>query len=233
MKVNDRCERTSGWAGRPFVVAHRSGNSLSTLQNAETLGIQTIEADVHLYRGRLEVRHLKTLGPIPILWDRWKLANPFARRLVVSELLEALGPLTELMLDLKGRDRRLAAGVLEALGPRLAAGFGITICARSWSLLEPFRSLQYVRVVHSVGSARQLERLRRRVAGTRLHGVSIHERLIDSRRVRELREIADVILAWPVNTVERAQELIGYGVDGLISDRPAVVRPVVIRSGMP
>ena len=233
MEVNDRRERTSGRAGRPFVVAHRSGNSLSALKSAETLGIQTIEADIHLHRGRLEVRHLKTLGPIPILWDRWKLANPFARRLVVSELLEALGPLTELMLDLKGRDRRLAAGVLEALGPRLAAGPGVTICARSWPLLEPFRNLQHVRVVYSVGSLRQLERLRLRVTGTRLHGVSIHERLLDSRRVGELRELADVILTWPVNTVERAQELVGYGVDGLISDRPAVVRPVVARSGMP
>jgi hypothetical protein len=220
-----------GKPGHPFVVGHRSGNSLSSLRTAEALGVRAIEADVHLHRGRLEVRHLKTLGPIPLLWDRWKLANPFARRLVVSELIEALGPQTELMLDLKGRDRRLSQRVLEALGPRTSTGLGVTICARSWPLLEPFLGFERVRVVHSVGSVRQLERLRRRVAGRRLQGITIHERLLDCRRVGELRELADLILTWPVNTVERAQELVGYGVDGLISDRPDVLYRAVLGPG--
>lgn len=208
----------------PFVVAHRSGNSLSGLRAAEALGVRTIEVDVHLYRGRLEARHLKTLGPLPILWDRWTLASPWARRLTVPELLEAAGPGTELVLDLKGRDRRVAAAVRDAIRPRLSAGSGVTICARSWPLLEPFAGVERVRLVHSVGSARQLARLRRRLGERRIHGISIHERLLDSRRVRELREVADLIFTWPVNTVERARELVGWGVDGLISDRPDLVR---------
>lgn len=205
------------------MVAHRSGNSLRALRAAEALGLRTIEADVHLFRDRLEVRHLKTLGPVPILWDRWTLASPWARRLTVPELLEALGPSTELVLDLKGRDLRLAERVLEALAPWPAEGRSVTVCARSWPLLEPFAGAENVRLVHSVGSARQLTRLRRRLGETRIQAVSIHERLLDSRRVRELREVADVILTWPVNTVERARELAGWGVDGLISDRPELV----------
>jgi glycerophosphoryl diester phosphodiesterase len=217
-------ERTTGTPAGPFVVAHRSGNSLSALRDAEALGVRTIEADVHLCRGRLEVRHLKTLGPVPLLWDRWKLASPWAPRLLVSELLEAVRPPTELVLDLKGRDRRLAGLVLEAIGPRVAEGRDVTVCARSWPLLEPFTGVEHVRVVHSVGSARQLARLRRRLDGRRIQGISIHERVLDSGRVRELRELADLILTWPVNTVERARELAGWGVDGLISDRPDVVR---------
>ena len=36
---------------RPFVVAHRSGNSMLGLRTAEALGVQAIEADVHLFRG--------------------------------------------------------------------------------------------------------------------------------------------------------------------------------------
>jgi glycerophosphoryl diester phosphodiesterase len=207
-----------------FVVAHRSGNSLDALRAAEADGVRTVEADVHLYRGRLEVRHLKTLGRVPILWDRWKLASPWARRLLVPELLRAVTPATELVLDLKGRDRRLAERVLAALAPRLAEGHGVTICARSWPLLEPFAGVERVRIVHSVGSARQLARLRRRLDGRRIQGISIHERLLDSHRVRELREVADLVLTWPVNTVERARELASWGVDGLISDRPDVVR---------
>ena len=192
--------------------------------------MRVIEADVHLFRGRLEVRHLKTLGPVPILWDRWRLASPFAARLVLTDLLAAAEPQTELVLDLKGRERRLAERVLEALRPRLRAGAVVTICARSWPLLEPFRGVEGVRGVHSVGSARQLRRLRRRVADSRLDGISIHERLLDSRTVHELREFADVIMTWPVNTRERARELVACGVDGLISDQPDLVHPIAVRA---
>ena len=197
------------------------------LQIAEALGVQAIEADVHLFRGRLEVRHLKTLGPIPILWDRWRLANPFSPRLVLAELLAAVDGGTELVLDLKGRDPRVATDVLEALAPRLRAGGRTTVCARHWPLLEELEGVRGLRLVHSVGSSRQLRRLLRRHRGRRLEGVTIHERLLDSRTARELHELADVILTWPVNTLERAQELVGLGVEGLISDRPSLVHSAV------
>ena len=84
-----------------------------------------------------------------------------------------------------------------------------------------------LRLVHSVGSARQLRRLLRRQRGRRIDGVAIHERLLDSRTARELHELADVILTWPVNTLERAQELIRLEVEGLISDRPSLVYSAV------
>ena len=106
------------------------------LRTAEALGVQAIEADVHLFRGRLEVRHLKTLGPIPLLWDRWRLANPFRRRLVLAELLAAIDGRTVLVLDLKGRDPSMAAEVAEALAPRRRVGGHTTVCARDWRLLE-------------------------------------------------------------------------------------------------
>jgi glycerophosphoryl diester phosphodiesterase len=196
------------------------------LQTADALGVQAIEADVHLFRGRLEVRHLKTLGPIPILWDRWRLANPFCPRLALAELLAAVDG-TELVLDLKGRDPRLAEKAVEALAPRLRAGGRTMVCARHWPLLEELEGVRGLRLVHSVGSARQLRRLLRRHRGRRLEGVTIHERLLDSRTVKELHELADVILTWPVNTLERAQELIRLEVEGLISDRPSLVYSAV------
>lgn len=158
---------------------------------------------------------------MPILWDRWRLANPFAARLRLDELLAAATGRSELMLDLKGRDRRLSRLVLEAIAPH-AGRLPLAVCARSWPLLEPFRGLPGVRVVYSAGRGRELRRLLAR--GERVEGVSVHERLLDGAALRELRRVTDLVLTWPVNTAERARELVAAGVDGLISDRVEVVR---------
>jgi glycerophosphoryl diester phosphodiesterase len=211
------------WAlAAPFVVVHRAGNHLAHLRAAEAdhRGA-VVEADVNLFRGRLEIHHLKTLGPLPPFWDRWKLAAPWRRRLLLSELLAAAAATTELMLDLKGRDPRLAERVIEELTPYLSTR-RLTICARAWPLLERFEGLP-VRRVHSVGTARQLRALLRQAAGTPIEGVSIHERLLDLAAVTELRRVANVVMTWPVNDLARAADLVGLGVDGLISDRPGAI----------
>lgn len=204
--------------GSPFFVAHRAGNDLALLRAAEAHALDLVEADIHLFRGRLEVRHLKTLGPIPFLWDRWQLANPFAPRLQLQALIASTGPDTELMLDLKGRSPRLAEGVLAAIRPRLGARH-VTVCARSWPLLEPFEGLSGVRTIHSVGNARQLRALLRLGSTRRLQGISIHERLLSAATVAELRNVADIVMTWPANAASRARELAEMGVDGLITDR--------------
>jgi hypothetical protein len=198
----------------PFVVAHRAGNDLELLRRAEAAGSGLIEADVHLFRGRLEVRHLKTAGPLPLLWDRWYLASGRTPRLELAALLAAARPETPLMLDLKGRDPRLAQRVLETLDGR-----PVSVCSRSWRLLEPFTHRPEVRVVHSVGSRRQLRALRRRFAGRRLGGVSIHRRLLDAATVADQRGRAALIDTWPVATPDEARRLWAWGVHGVISER--------------
>lgn len=200
----------------PFVVAHRAGNRLADLKAAERLGAALVEADVRLYRGRLEVRHLKTVGPLPIFWDRWELAAPWRRRLRLEELLAETRAETELVLDLKGRRLEIAKRVHDAIAPHLGHR-RFTLCARRWALLEPFAGLP-VRRVYSVGSARQLRRVLRRFDGARVDGVSVHERLLDAGTVAALKAIADVIMTWPVNRPERAGALLRLGVDGLITD---------------
>ena len=161
-----------------FIVAHRAGNDLQRLRAAEALRLRLVEADVHLFAGRLEVRHRKTVGPLPILWDRWELAPPWAPRMLLDELLAAAGPGTELMLDLKGHDRAAAGARARRRSAPPGRAAGITVCSQDWRLLEPFAAHPEIRVVHSVGNARQLARLRQRDGA--LAGVSIHERLLDA-----------------------------------------------------
>lgn len=213
-------------AAAPFVVAHRAGNDLALLRRAERAGPRLIEADVHLYAGRLEVRHLKTLGPLPVLWDRWYLASRRTPRLELGALLAGAAPDTTLLLDLKGRRSQLAHRVREEIARHRPAG-PIAVCSRSWRLLEPFAGDAGVRVVHSVGSRRQLRALRRRFGGRRLGGISIHRRLLDPVTVADLRERAELIVSWPVATLEEARRLTGWGVDGVITEEFEVLAPAL------
>jgi glycerophosphoryl diester phosphodiesterase len=80
--------------------------------------------------------------------------------------------------------------------------------------LEPLGGRTDVRLVHSVGSRRQLRLLPRE---QRLGGVSIHRRLLDPSVARELKARADVLLSWPVETLAEARTLARWGVDGLIT----------------
>jgi hypothetical protein len=205
----------------PFLVAHRAGNRLDDLRAAEVVGAALVEADVRLFHGRLEVRHLRTLGPLPILWDRWRLAAPWRPRLLLRQLLEVTAPETELMLDLKGSRIRVAESVRDAIEPYLDAR-RFTVCARSWTLLDAFAGLP-VRRVHSIGTARELRSFLERFAAQRLDGVSVHERLLEPASVASLRAIAEVLMTWPVNGPGRARELVRLGVDGLITDNAAAL----------
>jgi hypothetical protein len=204
-------------ASRPFVVAHRAGNDLRLLRRAERVGVALVEADVHLFAGQLEVRHLKTVGRLPLLWDRWELRPPWTPRLTLDRLLAAADGGTALMLDLKGRDRRLSAAVAGTLA--VNAGRPVTVCSQCWPLVEALRDTPGVRVVHSVGGAGQLARLRALLTERRVDAVSIHRRLLSRGVVAELRAGTDMLMTWPVASPQHARELAAWGVDGVISEQ--------------
>lgn len=203
----------------PFIVAHRAGNDAPSLRRAEAAGAAVVEADLRLFRGQVEVRHLKSIGPLPLFWDEWRLAPPWMRRMQLPWLLRAAAANTRLMLDLKGNDLRLSRLVRAALAE--AGRSGVSVCSRSWRLLEPFGDDPDVQVVHSVGSGRQLRALLERGAAD---GVSIHKRLLDARLVAKLRRMTPVILTWPVVDQAEAERLVGWGIDGLITERYELIR---------
>jgi glycerophosphoryl diester phosphodiesterase len=213
-------------SARPLAIAHRAANHLDKLREAADLGADLVECDVWLYRGRLEVRHLKTLGPIPILWDRWKLVSARAPRLELPPVLDALSGPAGVMLDLKGMDRRMPDELVRALED-YGRDRPLVACARNWHLLEPLEEQPHISVLYSVGSAWQLARLRRRIANGRRHDVSVHRRLLSPEVVEELKGSADTLVTWPVNDDETLDRVLGWGVDGVITDSFDVLRRVV------
>ncbi len=216
-------ERPSGT--RPLAIAHRAGNQLDSLRMAEEAGVDLVEADIWFYQGRLEVRHLKTLGPLPLLWDRWELRSGTGPRLLLADLLQAAHPTTPLMLDLKGQDERVAAAVKEAC-ERFLPLRPFVVSARHWPLLDAFNRQSLVTPVHSVGNQRQARAVLPRLARHPCPAVSVHERLLTPAMVGTFKERGAKIITWPINTAARVEELTALDVDGLISDELPLLRRI-------
>ena len=210
---------------RLIVCAHRHGNDLSLLQAAEAVGVDFVEVDIHLFRNELDARHEKTVGPLPLVWDRrqWPAWNPPRQRL--DRMLDSAQAGTALYVDLKGWTRRLSRHVIAALEPRP----GYVVSARAWWLLPPFRDLDDVRVLRSIGARWQLRafRLTRRRAAP--GGVSIRSDLLTAEVVTELKARADVVFAWRVSSYAHARELELWGVDGVIVDSLDLARELLDR----
>jgi glycerophosphoryl diester phosphodiesterase len=214
-----------------LAVAHRAGNSLAGLHGAVRLGADVIEADVHHYRGRLEVRHLKTMGPLPWLWDRWELRSGSAPRLGLGELLTAADRGITFMLDLKGRHVTGGDAVVRALH-EYAPGRPVLVCSRYWPALTPFRQLPWVRTVRSARTRAELSVLLRRLDRTADpgHGASVHRSLLTPALMARLHERLDVVMTWPVDdlaTLEAVAPLRRTGTLGVISNQDTVLRHVL------
>jgi glycerophosphoryl diester phosphodiesterase len=200
---------------RPLVVAHRAGNNAATLSAAEERGVDMVELDVHLFRGRLEVRHAKTFGPLAILWERWYLVRPFAPRRQLVDVLGTVRPETHLLLDLKGpwpQLGRFAREVMRAACPDRP----YSVCARNWFLLRPFRGQPNVRVIRSAAGPGALRSLVRRHRHG--DGVSLEERLVTRELLADLHAHTPLVLVWGVVSRDRFRELRDVGVDGFILD---------------
>lgn len=202
---------------RPVAVAHRAGNDLARLRAAEEAGADVIEADIWRRRGRLEVRHLKTIGPIPIFWDRWYLASLRTPRLLLRELVAAAAADTLLMLDLKGWNNRLGPAVQREMA-RIAPGRPYAVCAQRWAMLEPFHAVPEAIVVHSIGKESRVEQVMAHISRPGHAAVSIDQKLLTREVVRRLREHASLVMSWPVNDEAMLQRLYSWGVNGFITD---------------
>jgi glycerophosphoryl diester phosphodiesterase len=212
-----------------LAIAHRAGNSLAGLHAANELGVDVIECDVHAHRGNLEVRHLKTAGPLPFLWDRWELASAAAPRLGLAEVLEANRHGTAFMLDLKGRRASAARSVVRLLreGDR---GAPVLVCGRHWPSVEAVAGLPFVLPVLSARRRDELVRLERRLAmGPSVHGVSVHRDLLGRAVVARLAQRTEVVMTWPVNDLASLDALLDIGVTGIISDESEVLAELLRR----
>jgi glycerophosphoryl diester phosphodiesterase len=194
------------------------GNTPEAVPTAVAAGADLIEADVHLYRRRLEVRHTKTLGVLPWLWDRWYLIPAAGDRLSLAALVRVIPADTTLMLDLKGWHPWLGRTVATAMED-VAPGRKYAVASRQWSMLTAFESLDHVQIIHSARGPREASGLPRRLARHRTDAVCMHQQLLTHPRwVAQARRLSPVLLTWPVTSHAAAREALARGANGLIVD---------------
>lgn len=194
------------------LVAHRAGNTIETIAAAASVA-DVIELDVHLFRGRLEVRHAKVFWPTKVQWDRWWIDRHPTTPPDLLEIATSTPDGTPLWIDLKGFSTRLTRAALR----ELTATAGLTTSTRSWWVLRPARK-RGIRTMRSVGSRWQVwavRRIRRWAPGD---GVVLNQRYATPELISRLRRRTDSVVVWAVDDLRRATDLLAIGVTGLIID---------------
>lgn len=205
----------------PVIVAHRAGNTPEAAAAAlELAPTCTIELDVHVLRGRVEVRHEKVLWPTRRLWERWYLLTRDSAGVPIEDVLAVTGPDVPLMVDLKCFGRRAARRVAAAV----PAATDVIVSTRSWWLLPLFARQGASRRLRSCGNRLQLGLVGLLPGLGPGVGVALHERFATPTVIARLRARTDLVFCWGATTTERCSELVAAGVSGLILDDVRIAR---------
>ena len=239
----------------PLGIVHRGGgheateNSLSAFQRAVNLGFGCIETDVHATadgvlvafhdatldrmtdrRGRIADLHYAEVSqariggtePIPRLDDLLK-AFPDTRFNVDAKTAGALRPLARLLrsagalprVNLAAFSDRRLAWLRTALGPGLSTALGPrevlllkSVSLRGGRATFPLTA-RCVQVPPAIGRIPLVDRAF--VETAHAHALPVH--------------------VWTVDEPEAMERLLDLGVDGIVTDRPEVLRGVLVRRG--
>jgi len=208
---------------RPLVIAHRAGNTVAVANGAIAAGADLIETDVWRFRKRLEIRHLKTMGPVPLLWDRWELHPGWHPRLQLADLIQHVPVDRRLFLDLKGEDQQLGTEIVRTVQD-LQPERQIIVCGRTWGQLDRIVDHPGVAVFYSVGSDEELATIWGRLKRMRHPAVSINCRYLTPELMRRFRDFGATIVSWPINSIDSARKFHEMGVDGFTSDNLVLIR---------
>ena len=238
--------------------AHRGGasewpeNTMPAFQGAIDLGYRFLETDVHATRDGVllafhddcldrvtdrvgviaemdfdEVRKARVAGrePIPRL-EEMLLAWPDIRFNIDPKRDNAVDPLIRVLRSSGAIDRvcvtsfsgRRTGAIRDALGPRLCTGLGPVGTTRlrfsSWSGPLGFLWGGFVEGCAQIP--------------VHQHGI----RLIDRSLVDRAHELGLQVHVWTIDDPAEMNRLIDVGVDGLMTDQPAVLKAVLVERGL-
>lgn len=211
---------------RPLAIAHRWGNSVRTALAAIEAGFDMIETDLWPFHGRLEIRHAKSIGPLPIYWEKWYIESIGNRQLQLADLIQALPPAAPLFIDFKGTLPWLGERAVEAI-EQVQQGRQVIVCGRAWSQLDPIETLPNVHTFYSVGNEAELALVWEKLEAQQHPAISIQHDLLDDDTLGRLNDLGTTIVAWTVNDPAVAARLFRGGVDGFTSDNVELLQHIV------
>lgn len=209
-----------------ILVAHRTPATRAGCERVAAAGAGVFEADVQIDDdGALVVTHYLPFGVggrferdnWRLRWHTGRLRDPR-----LAEVTDIVPADCLVLLDLKERrpDRRarLVAALIDALPDRSR----FVVCGHPEEDVAALRGAGF-RTWRSVGSRRHLAAV---LAVDRLpdDAVTIRHSLLNVRTLDGLRERVPQVVAWTVNSVGRARDLRALGVDGVTTDRTAVLQ---------
>jgi glycerophosphoryl diester phosphodiesterase len=208
-----------------YAIAHRAGNNLHDTEQALEASVDAIECDFWHARGRLALRHERKLPGLPVIFDKWYFRFAWGE-LSLRKLLIEINMRAELFLDIKSRSPRAADAVLELYADNASMMPHTLISSHSWRLLDRIAAAGTdMELFYSVLGAGGIEALIRRAERERPPaGTSVRHTLLSADVVSGLHDAGLQVFAWTVNTQHRAEELLSWGVDGIISDDLHVLR---------
>lgn len=208
-----------------LLVAHRTPPSPAECARLAAAGAHVFEVDVMLVRGRPAVSHFLPFGRTGLVqrdnWRfRWHTAS--VRDPEVVDVAAVVPSQSTVLLDIKERAaqqrRRLADSLVDTLGDRAR----YIVCGPRPEDLEHLRAAGFA-TWRTVDDRRELQAV---LAGRGLadEAVSIRHTLLTDESIKALHELVPTVVAWTVNNLPRAYRLRELGVDGVTTDRLAVLR---------
>lgn len=202
---------------KPFASAHRAGNSRKQALRAIEAGADLLETDIWLHKGRLELRHKQTLGPIPILWEKWSIAPGWTPRYTLRDLLQDVPEEILLFLDFKGSEIDLGPKVLKEL-QHSAPDRVVAICGRNYPQLQTIAEASNIICFYSVGDEEEWPEAQRLIAASDYPALSIESSLATPERINWINDIGGTVVCWNVESEQQMHELRALGVHGFTTD---------------
>lgn len=212
-------------AGRdgPAIIAHGGGNTAVRVHDYLHHGADYLEVDLWMHRGRFEARHERRLRWVPLLFEKWYLKRIPNPNFGLDELLaETAGHGAGIFLDLKNGGAQGAALLRRVLNATRHPE-RVVASSQQWRTLRAIREiLPDVDAFYSIDVRAKLELFLSIVdRDTRPRGVSCRHSLLTRRTVEDLHARGLLVVAWTVDDMDRARELVSWGVDGLTTHNVA------------
>lgn len=196
-------------------VAHNSGGSIEATLEALVAGADVIEADVAAVDGQLYVAHDP---PLPFIGPRWFRGPRLDRVWAATYGADAV------MLDLKESSPHYLDLVVDFLAARQYTRQVIISTRSPQALQRLHRDLPDVTLLLSVPDAATLRALQGNASLLAIvDGISVRHTVLNEENAAWLEDRHLLAFAWTVNDMDRVNELMRLGVDGITSDNLAIV----------